>query len=151
MISRRDVGVGALAAVATIAGIAFAQSTTEKLLLSTAFEWADLKAAKTATGAKREVCRAPTATLDQLQIHVTTVRPGERSHEPHRHWEEELIIVKEGTVESMQNGETQRLGPGSIIFEASNELHGIRNAGDTDASYYVIKFWPPGSLASEKN
>ena len=94
------------------------------------------------------MCFAPTATLDQLAVHVTTVKPGERAHDPHRHWEEELIIVKEGTVESMQNGETMRLGPGSVIFEASNELHGLRNVGDTPASYFVIKWFPPGSLAA---
>ena len=61
-----------------------------------------------AHGDRREasVFSEPTATLDQLAVHVTTVKPGERSHDPHRHWEEELIIVKEGTLESMQNGET---------------------------------------------
>lgn len=117
---------------------------------SCSFRWEDLQAAASATGEKREVFRARTATLDQLSSHVTTVNPGERAHDPHRHWEEELIIVKEGTVESMQNGETTRLGPGSIIFEASNELHGIRNVGGQPASYYVIKWFPPGSLTSVK-
>ncbi len=150
MLSRRDMIVAAIAAAATFTSLALAQTPGRPFMLSSVFEWADLKAVPTPTGAKREVFRAPTATLDQLQVHVTTVKPGERSHEPHKHWEEELIIVKEGMVESMQNGETVVLGPGSVIFEASNELHGIRNAGDTDASYYVIKFWPPGSLEKDK-
>jgi quercetin dioxygenase-like cupin family protein len=143
--------VAVIAASAAIASVAWAQSAGRPFMLSTVFDWEQLDAMPTSSGAKRDVCRTPTATLDQLQIHVTTVNPGQRSHEPHRHWEEELMIVKEGTVESMQNGETVRLGPGSIIFEASNELHGIRNVGDTDASYYVIKFWPPGSLAGDKD
>ena len=47
----------------------------------------------------------------------------------------------------MQNGETTTLGPGSVIFEASNDLHGLKNVGDTPASYYVIKWFPPGSMA----
>ena len=150
MMTRRDFTVAAVAAVATFAAVAWGQSSGPALMRSCSFNWDELKAAPTPTGAKREVFRERTATLDQFAVHVTTVNPGERAHDPHRHWEEELMIVKEGTVESMQNGETTRLEPGSIIFEASNELHGIRNVGDTPASYYVIKWFPPGSLAGAK-
>lgn len=92
----------------------------------------------------------PTATLDKLDVHATTVNPGQQPHDPHRHWEEELIVVKEGTIEAMQNGETTVVGPGSVIFEASNELHGLRNVGDTPATYLVIKWFPPGSLNADK-
>jgi len=43
----------------------------------------------------------------------------------------------------MQNGVTNRAGPGVIIFEASNELHGLRNPGPMARTYLrVIKFSP---------
>jgi quercetin dioxygenase-like cupin family protein len=151
MLTRRDLVVAVVAASFTIAAVAWAQSPRQPFLTSTCYDWNEMRSAPTPTGAKREICRTRTATLDQLQIHVTTVNAHQQAHDPHRHWEEEVIIVKEGTVESMQNGETTRLGPGSVIFEASNELHGIRNVGDTPASYYVIKFWPPESLAASQD
>jgi len=151
MVTRRDLFVAAVAAIATMTAVAWAQSPVQPFMVSTTFDWSDMKLTRTPSGAKREICRTRTATLDQLQIHVTTVNAHQQSHDPHRHWEEEVIIVKEGTVESMQNGVTTRLGPGSVIFEASNELHGIRNVGSAPASYYVIKFWPPGSLAANQN
>lgn len=144
MITRRDLTVAVMAACATMAAVAFAQSTEEPKSQSTFVDWQQMKVATTATGERRAVMKMRTATLDQLEMHVTTVGPGQRSHEPHRHPEEEIMIVKEGMVESMQNGERVRLGPGSVIFEASNELHGVANAGDTPATYFVIKFWPPG-------
>lgn len=150
VVTRRDVLVAIVAATMATAAVAWAKSTAPALLPSSNFEWAELRVSPTATGAKRAVFSQPTATLDQLAVHVTTVKPHERSHDPHRHWEEELIIVKEGTIESMQNGETTTLGPGSVIFEASNDLHGLKNVGDTPASYYVIKWFPPGTLASAK-
>lgn len=150
MMTRRDMIVALVAASTAIAAVAWAQSPAPKVLPSSNFEWAELKATPSATGEKRSVFGARTATLDQLAVHVTTINPGERAHDPHRHWEEELIIVKEGTVESMQNGETTTLGPGSVIFEASNDFHGLKNVGDTPASYYVIKWFPPGSLESAK-
>ncbi len=89
---------------------------------------------------------APTATLDELEIHITTLRPGETPHPPHKHPDEELLVVKEGTVESLVNGELKRIGPGSIIFQAANQLHSIRNVGDGPATYHVIKWNSPGML-----
>lgn len=150
MLTRRDLVVAVTVASFTWGAVAWAQSAGRSAMRSSNFSWDELKVDPTATGEKRSVFSEPTTTLDQLAVHITTVKPHERSHAPHRHWEEELIIVKEGTIESMQNGETVTLGPGSVIFEASNDLHGLRNVGDTPASYYVVKWFPPGSLQSAK-
>ena len=149
MLTRRDIIVASAAACLTIAAVAWAQSPMSPLLKSSVFDWEKIPVARTSSGEKREVVRTKTATLDQLDVHVTTIGPGMKAHDPHRHLEEELIIVKEGTIESMQNGETTVVGPGSIVFEASNELHGMKNVGDTPATYYVIKWWPPGMLQSD--
>ena len=75
---------------------------------------------------------------------VTTLNPGEMPHPGHRHPEEELMIVKEGTLEAVQNDKTSRVGPGGMVFEASNEFHSVKNIGKKQAVYYVIKFVPPG-------
>jgi len=48
--------------------------------------------------------------------------------------------VKEGQVETFQNGKTTRLGPGSIIFHSSNDLHNISNVGTSPATYHVIQW-----------
>jgi quercetin dioxygenase-like cupin family protein len=112
---------------------------------STVFEWATLEAKPTPVGERRDVMRAPTPTLDELEIHITTLNVGQVSHPPHQHPEEELLIVKEGTVETLQNGKPSRLGPGSIIFHSSNDLHNIRNAGATPATYHVIQWRVPGA------
>ena len=95
---------------------------------------------ETKVGAVRQVVRAPTATLDELEIHITTLKPGEASHPPHQHPNEELLIVKEGTVEALVAGEWKRLGVGSVIFQASNQPHAIRNAGEGPATYHVVNW-----------
>lgn len=148
MITRRDLAVAAVAACTAVAAVAWAQPPNAAMLRSMVFDWTELKAAPAATGEKRAMFMHRTATLDQLSCHATTVHAGQAAHAPHRHVEEELIIVKEGSIESMQNGATQVVGPGSVIFEASNELHGLRNVGDTPATYIVIKWWPPGMLGA---
>jgi quercetin dioxygenase-like cupin family protein len=73
-------------------------------------------------------------------VHVTTLNPGQAPHPPHQHANEELIIVKEGTVEFLLNGEWKKAGPGSVIFVASNQLHGLRNPGPAPATYHVISW-----------
>jgi len=83
-----------------------------------------------------------TSNLSRLEIHVTTLGPGESPHPPHRHAHEELMIVRTGTLEVLQNGATRHAGPGAVIFEASNELHGLRNPGPDSATYVVIRIDP---------
>ena len=83
-----------------------------------------------------------TANLSRLEIHVTTLGPGKAPHPPHRHAHEELIVIRSGTLEVLQNGVTRRAGPGAVIFEASNELHGLRNPGPDSTTYVVIRIDP---------
>jgi quercetin dioxygenase-like cupin family protein len=52
------------------------------------------------------------------------------------------MIVKEGTLEAVQGGKTNIVTPGGIIFEASNEEHGLRNVGTNRATYFVFRFSP---------
>ena len=94
----------------------------------------------TAVGEVRQVVRSPTATLAELEIHITTLKPGQMSHAPHQHPNEELLIIKEGTVEALVAGEWKKLGPGSVIFQATNQLHAIRNAGEALATYHVVNW-----------
>ena len=84
--------------------------------------------------------RQPTATLEELEMHITTLKAGLASHDPHKHPNEELIILREGTLETLSDGVWKRVGPGSIIFNASNSLHAVRNVGTTSAVYHVINW-----------
>ena len=129
-------------------GMVHAQDATPqpKVMGSAAFDWTEIPVHKSLKGESRNFFKAPTATLDELECHVTTLNPGEQAHPPHQHPDEELLIVKEGIVEALVNGEWKRLGPGSVIFQASNVPHAIRNAGDTPATYHVIKWNSPGML-----
>ncbi|MDQ3650270.1 MAG: cupin domain-containing protein [Acidobacteriota bacterium] len=149
MITRRDMFVALVAASATLCAGVFATSQTP-LMQSSIFDWNSIAARQTKVGAVRQFFQSPTATLDELECHVTTLNPGESPHAPHKHPDEELIIVKEGTVESLVNGEQKRVGPGSVIFQASNQMHSIRNVGTGPATYHVIKWNSPGMLKNKK-
>lgn len=148
MITQRDLKVILATLTATAGVLAFAQeaSVVPQVMGSSIFDWTQLPVRKTDKGEVRQVLRAPTATLDELECHVTTLNPGELAHPAHKHPDEELIIVKEGTVESLVNGELKIVGPGSVIFQAANQMHSIKNVGATPATYHVIKWNSPGML-----
>jgi quercetin dioxygenase-like cupin family protein len=138
MITRRDLFVALIAAAVT-AG-AFALADQAPVMGSAVFDWNAIPAKPTEVGSVRSFFKARTTTLDELEMHVTTLEPGKVSHPPHRHPNEELIIVKQGTVETLSNGEWKRVGPGSVIFNAANQLHGLRNVGADEAIYHVINW-----------
>jgi XRE family transcriptional regulator, regulator of sulfur utilization len=142
MITRRDLLVAAISMSLAVAGITFAESNGKPVMHSCVFNWADLKATPTKVGESRGVFDAPTPTLAEFECHITTLNPGESPHPPHRHPEEELMVIKEGTLEALQGDKTNIVTAGGIIFEASNELHGLRNIGTNRATYFVFKFTP---------
>jgi XRE family transcriptional regulator, regulator of sulfur utilization len=138
MITRRDLAVALIATACTACGFGLTESLP--LLGSAVFDWNSVEAKPTEAGSVRSFFKMRTATLEQLEVHVTTLNPGKAPHPPHRHPNEEMIIVREGTVEALVNGEWKRVGPGSVIFFASNQLHGLRNAGSEPAVYHVINW-----------
>ena len=129
-------------AAASSLGTLVAQKQIQK---STVFSWSTADTKPSAWGAVRQVVRTPTPTLEELEIHISTLSPGKSPHAPHQHQHEELLILKEGTLETFQSGATRRVGPGGIIFQASNELHNVTNVGQTPATYYVIGWTVSGA------
>jgi quercetin dioxygenase-like cupin family protein len=122
-------------------GVAGLPVNSSKVVIGeSVYDWNTMEVKKTPIGETRTVLRGPTATLDELEMHVTTLNPGEASHPPHKHPNEELIILDQGTVEALINGEWKRVGTGSVIFNASDVMHGLRNVGDTPATYHVVNW-----------
>jgi XRE family transcriptional regulator, regulator of sulfur utilization len=139
MIRRRDIAVGVIVLVATL-GARAAVDEARTLIGPSIYDWTKITARKTEVGEVRFFFRGPTKTLEELEVHVTTLDPGKASHPPHKHPNEEMVIVGEGTVEALVDGEWKRVGPGSVIFNASNVMHGLRNVGRGPATYHVINW-----------
>lgn len=140
MITRRDVAIAMSAVVLTLAGVAMAQAPKPTLLGPSVWRWDEIKSHDTDVGAYAQIVRAPTATLDELEMHVTTLKPGLSSHAPHTHPNEELVIIREGQVEVLSGGAWKKVGPGGVVFSASNSPHALRNVGAGKAVYHVINW-----------
>jgi quercetin dioxygenase-like cupin family protein len=149
LLTRRDLVIAFVSVLGTCCAFALADQKPA-VLGWTVIDWNSVPAVKSDVGETRQFIRQPTATLDQLEIHATTLNPGLQSHPPHKHANEEVIIVDRGTVEAFGEGKWTRVGPGSVIFNASNTLHAIRNAGSGPATYHVVSFVTPRTKELEQ-
>lgn len=77
--------------------------------------------------------------LDGRTLKLSVVEPHGATHAPHRHAEDEFFFVLEGKAEFILNGESVIVEPYASFYCPPNSLHGIRNAGDTELKYLVIK------------
>ena len=126
-----------LSAIATVK--ASAQSW---LLPSKAFPYETIPVHQEPHSRLRHFFDGETHTGFAVELHESELAAGDAPHPPHHHVHEEVILIREGTVDVMISGQTTRLGPGSVAYIASNEEHGWRNMGTTAARYYLFALGP---------
>jgi quercetin dioxygenase-like cupin family protein len=119
---------------AFIAATAKAQTPKPATLPSKTYRFEDL----VLKGNSRAVFDGLTHTGFHVDLHETELAPGAAPYAPHRHEHEEMIMIREGTLEITIEGKVTSAGPGSVVYAASNDLHGWRNIGTTKAQYFVI-------------
>ena len=140
-LDRRDLFAvfSALAAAGVTAGSAGA---AEPPILSSSqvLRYADLPVRKFPNGGEqRRVLSGTLATGEFIEVHETMLPAGETPHPPHKHPNSEMLFIQTGTLEYIDDdGSRLPVGPGDIVFSASNKIHGLKNVGTTPATYIVV-------------
>jgi quercetin dioxygenase-like cupin family protein len=145
-INRREM-CGALSSLAALGGMGWEAeaegagdaNSGPRLTQSQVFRFDQLPVADLPNGGTmRKVMAGVLATGETVEVHESMLPPGKMPHPPHRHRNSELMLIREGNLEFLNNGKPERLGPGGVAFAASNMLHGLRNVGDSPATYFVV-------------
>ncbi len=71
---------------------------------------------------------------------VAVIEPGHEVHPPHKHVEEEFLMVIEGEGEWSLNGEVFAAKKGDILYAAPWDVHGVFNTGKTPLKFVVMKW-----------
>jgi mannose-6-phosphate isomerase-like protein (cupin superfamily) len=149
-LSRRDLGVLLPALVASSAATLHAQqapaaapaadTSVEKLpvMKTQHFKYDQLPVTVNGKNKRLDMFRAKTHTGFKMQSHQSDIAPGEVNHAPHQHLREEMMLIREGTIELTVAGRAYRLGPGDVGVIGSNEMHNAKNVGTTRALYFIV-------------
>jgi len=112
-------------------------------LKSSVVKASSLTAEGAAPGAKAYVhFNGPTQQMAAIASGLVTLEPGALPHPPHRHPEEEIMIVGEGSGEFSINDVATPVTVGDMVFAEANVLHGVKNTGKTRMTFYFIKMMP---------
>jgi XRE family transcriptional regulator, regulator of sulfur utilization len=142
--SRRELGylIPALAATASAQNStpAVADNSIEKLpvLRTKAYIYSELPVTTNGQNKQRRLFTGKTHTGFKMESHQSDIAPGEVNHPPHQHLREEMMLIREGTMELTISGKPLRLGPGDVGFIGSNEMHNAKNVGTTRALYFIV-------------
>jgi quercetin dioxygenase-like cupin family protein len=82
----------------------------------------------------------PTDQLKAMTAGSLKLNPGATPHPPHKHPEEEFMLITEGTGEMKVDGKLTQVGPGTMMYCAANKLHGIVNTGKSSMLFYFWKW-----------
>jgi (S)-ureidoglycine aminohydrolase len=102
--------------------------------------WNDIVFKPHDKGGVRQYFNRPTATLKRFDIHVTTLNAGLKSHDPHTHKVEEIILMIDGNAEMQIADSFKKTSAGDLIFLESNVSHAIRNDDTKPCMYYAIQW-----------
>ncbi|MDR3698046.1 MAG: cupin domain-containing protein [Candidatus Sulfopaludibacter sp.] len=132
--SRRDL---ALLLPALTAATAAAQDPKGPLP-SKVYKFEDLPVKVNGQNKSRAVLNGELHSGFPVELHITELAAGQSPHAPHKHDHEEIVMLRSGQLDMTISGQTTRATAGSVIYVASNEVHGSRNPGPDPAMYFVI-------------
>jgi mannose-6-phosphate isomerase-like protein (cupin superfamily) len=117
------------------------EAAPEKPIRSGVFQWADL-AEKPAgdTGTARIYCEGVTGVTEKFATGSFTLEAGKEPHPPHKHIEEEILIVTEGEGLIHLNGKEIPAKKGTVMYSEAWDVHGIRNTGKEPLHFYFMKW-----------
>ncbi len=136
--SRRD--LAALLPVLAATATAQQPNPTPEVLHAKTYSFDALTVRNSAGGAmkSRPVFDGVTTRGQRITAHFSELGPGQAPHPPTRQKHEEIILLREGTLEVTLNGAVSTIGPGAVIFVPYGDLNGWKNVGTTVAQYFVV-------------
>lgn len=76
----------------------------------------------------------------RLELHLTTLNAGLKSHEPHTHKAEEMIIMIDGHTKMLIGDQYYTGDKNGIYYVESMILHGIENTETEPCSYFAFQW-----------
>jgi quercetin dioxygenase-like cupin family protein len=127
--------------IVKFAGVAaFPAFAVDAALSSGTLDESKAKLTRESFGELRIYYTGPTEQLSSMTAGSLHLKAGMSPHPPHQHPEEEFMVITEGTGEIRVEGQTIKVGRGSMMYCAGNRMHGIVNTGQAPLLFYFYKW-----------
>ena len=103
-------------------------------------DWPDLTMKKTDKGESRQIFSCPVAWLSKIDMHATTLDPGQISHPQHMHRAEEIILLRSGHVRMHIADGYQNASAGDLVFLPSGVPHDLENGPGGRTEYFALQW-----------
>jgi (S)-ureidoglycine aminohydrolase len=103
-------------------------------------DWENWPVQQNDKGERREVFDRFTALFQKMELHVTTLNEGMVSHNPHKHAQEEIILIRSGRGEMLIGDKTYAAASGDLVYLSSGILHNIKNTGKEQLEYFALQW-----------
>lgn len=124
-----------------------AEASADEMAHSRVFYFSQMPVTHYANGGwGRAILRGTLPTGEYVEAHETMLPPGKMPHPPHRHRNTEFVLIREGSLEFLNEGVAEPVGPGDVVYTASYRLHGMKNVGKTPALYFVVSVSRPAVI-----
>jgi len=91
-------------------------------------------------GGVRQYFNRSTAMMQRFDIHVTTLKAGLKSHNPHTHKAEEIVLMIDGNAEMQIADSVKKTTTGDLIYLESMVPHAIKNDDTKPITYFAIQW-----------
>ncbi|MFC1569806.1 cupin domain-containing protein [bacterium] len=91
-------------------------------------------------GGLRNYYHRSTAMFNEAEMHVTTLNPHIKSHEPHTHGGAEFVLMISGNTKMQIDDKFYKATAGDLYYLESNISHAIQNIGDQPCLYYAFQW-----------
>ena len=81
-----------------------------------------------------------THALSPVLVGTAKIKAGQQIHPPHRHADEEYLMVTRGRGFWSLNGDETPAAEGDILFARAWDYHGVRAAEDSPLEFVVFKY-----------
>lgn len=91
-------------------------------------------------GGIRRYFDRPTSMFERMEMHVTTLDAGLKSHDPHTHKADEIVLIISGRAEMQIDRDHIGASPGSVVFLGSMVPHALTNTGSGPCEYFAFQW-----------
>ncbi|GAA5221282.1 hypothetical protein GCM10025777_19120 [Membranihabitans marinus] len=92
-------------------------------------------------GGVRSYFNTSTTMCPYYEMHITTLNPGIKSHEPHTHKAAEILLMIEGETEEEIGNNKFSAKTGDFYYIPANVPHAIKNTGNKPCQYFAFQWY----------